>query len=487
MIQISRSVVQQLRAVFRRLVRKSSGVAGQPVVFDAGPDGLHVRLHHYEVCAEYHQPGALAPESFVVPLETLADFEGRKKDLVTLEGTSAGLLQVRWQDGVVPQVRDYPQLDRGHLPKFPARAEETIATDPAILKALVDAAQTTTNDTAKFALDHIQLRGAGGQIVASDRQQLLVQSGFQFGWTEDVLIPAFGLAALRDLPQAPSASIGKTATHVTLICGDWTLHFPINTKGTFPETESVIPSLIGPITRARLDAGDGEFLAQAMPRLPGKEIENSPVTLDLNGQLLVRTPPSDDGRLTELLLANSEVTGKALRFGVDRRFVTHALALGFNEICVIHPDKPIVFRDEKRKFVVMPLEKFATGPSDKANRISSAGSNAPTEPAPQRQNAVLQVRPAVQRGEATLPTVHAPTAANGVQTLPRNGAKTGSRKIAAGSLAALVGEAEAIKSELRRTFSRSHQLLMAIKKYRRQSKMIQSSLASLRHLKSVAG
>ena len=60
MIEIPRSVLRHLRAVFRRLSRLSRHTGKSAVSLEAGPDGLRVRLHQASVQAEWFQPGAFA-------------------------------------------------------------------------------------------------------------------------------------------------------------------------------------------------------------------------------------------------------------------------------------------------------------------------------------------------------------------------------------------------------------------------------------------
>jgi hypothetical protein len=472
-IQITRSLAQQVRGVFRRLVRKSPVASDAAVSFTAGPDGLEVRLHNREISAAFHQPCPLAPDAITLPLEALADFEGRKKDVVTLERTASGV-QVSWQDGVVPQVRAYPAPENKDVVAVRDQPRQTATNEPGFLKALADAVLSTSHDAVRYALDHIQLRGSTGDMVATDGRQLLVQSGFHFPWTDDVLIPTSTVFACRELPQEEPVTLGKTATHVTMTTGPWTLHFPIDTQSRFPPTEQVIPSLTGPVHRARLDPGDREFLAQALPRLPGKAEEDGPVTLDWDSAFVVRARASD-GRVTELHLARSEVGGRPVRVGVKRELLARALDLGVQEIFLVSADKPLLFRDARRKLVVMPLGKEAVvGPSDQAVRIASPNGH-PASPA---------VSPEPAPGFAENPTV--PIAREAKQS-PRLVSKAPPRKAPPSTLAGLVTEAEALRNELRQAYSRTHQLLLALKKHRRQSKLVQSTLATLRQLKSVAG
>jgi len=125
--------------------------------------------------------------------------------------------------------------------------------------------------------------------------------------------------------------------------------------------------------------------------------------------------------------------------------------------------------------VVMPLGKdVVVGPSDKAVSISSA-------------NGESVRRPESREQEPVLPQADTVPMTNGTKKSTRSENKTAPRKATTGTLSALVAEAEALKNELRQAYTRTHQLLGAIKKHRRQNKLVQSTLATLRQLKSVAG
>lgn len=50
---------------------------------------------------------------------------------------------------------------------------------------------------------------------------------------------------------------------------------------------------------------------------------------------------------------------------------------------------------------------------------------------------------------------------------------------------ALIAEAEALKEALRAVYGRSDRLLVALKRHRKQSKLVQTTLASLRQLQSI--
>ena len=52
-------------------------------------------------------------------------------------------------------------------------------------------------------------------------------------------------------------------------------------------------------------------------------------------------------------------------------------------------------------------------------------------------------------------------------------------------LGALIQEAQALKDALRDAYGRSNRLLVALKRHRKQSKLVQTTLASLRQLQQI--
>src|SRR3954451_19539845 len=99
MITLTRRQARRLRAVFRR---HALGIThkGQvpPLVFSADPeDGLRVRHHQAHLAVEHVLEGPRRPEAVIpLPLEALADVEGKDDTQVTLEALAPGRTTVRW-------------------------------------------------------------------------------------------------------------------------------------------------------------------------------------------------------------------------------------------------------------------------------------------------------------------------------------------------------------------------------------------------------
>src|SRR5262249_46090890 len=146
----------------------------------------------------------------------------------------------------------------------------------------------TCDDSPRYALSCIALRGVNGEIVGTDGRQILILGGHRFPWSSNVLVHRSSVFGSKSLPRGEPLSIGKTDTYVVLRAGTWTLFSEIKPDARYPDVERALPALSTARTRLRLGAEDAEFLAQAIDRLPGGDELNAPVTVDLNGRVAIR-------------------------------------------------------------------------------------------------------------------------------------------------------------------------------------------------------
>jgi hypothetical protein len=386
------------------------------------------------------------------------------------------MAMAKWEDGGIPQAKEYDSEAPDKLPPFPESLESMAAVEAGLLKALDDAFRSAAPMATRYAVDHIQLRGSSGQIVATDGRELLVQSGFALPFSEDVLVLSTAVFSCRELATDAEVTIGKTATHICLRVGAWTFHLPIDKESRFPKVEDVIPSLSRALTRCHLDPADVAFAAKALPKLPGGDDDNAPITVDLNGQAIIRARGSGQSRITELVLARSEISGPPLRFCLNRQFLARALHLGFAELALVKEDVPLLFHDETRQFVIMPLAKdLALAPTTDSVRIPSSDASAVTQsPTHERRQPVMKSQPIANATNGN---------ANGSHEA--NGSADGSADGKASGITALISEAEALKTMLRDAYARTNRLLVTIKRHRKQADAVRTTLASLRQLQHI--
>jgi hypothetical protein len=313
------------------------------VSFTAGPKGLQIRLNRAEILGEYHEEGEYSPAEFIISFQALADFEGRNGDQITFETADAGIIQARWEDDGVPQVKSYEAEEPAKLPAYPSLPKTMTPVEPGLWKTLAEASLCVSHDNIRYAITNIQLKGSAGAIIATDGRQLL-QMSFPLPWNEDVLVPASAVFGCKELHHEGSVCIGKSDNHVSIQAGPWTLHLPIDKDGRFPKVETVIPKQEDASSKCRLHPDDCAFLAKAIDRLPGAEDDDAPITLDLGKEVCVRAKANDQKQTVELALNRSEATGAALRLAMNRKFLARAVELGLTEFGVTDSKKLFSFK-----------------------------------------------------------------------------------------------------------------------------------------------
>ncbi len=477
MIAITRNLARQVRAVFRRALNITPRGRSMAVSFQTGPDGLRIRALSWDAAVEYHVPGDHTIEQADLPFEFLADCEGRKDEPVQLSASDNGRVMAQWRDGSVPQIVQYDPATPVDTAQFP-RMPEKVATNPiAILKALHDATESTDPAPVRFATDRIQLRGKTGVIVATDGQQLLLQSGFQFPWEDDLLVPASKAFGCAEWIGCESATVGRSEKWFSLVVGPWTVHLALGVDLRFPEVDRNVPKSADAVAHCQLSADDVQFLVKALPRLPGDDEYDFPATLDLNGRVVIRGKGADHPRPTDVILANSSWSGEPIRINTNRKYLARALQLGFDRLYVYDPQRPILCQDDHRQYVWAPLhpDSAIAQAKDAIQIVSPTSEKRVSIPTPKNHKTK---RIPQTMSEPTTPQ-NGDAKANG--QAPRASRRKASRQ----DLAALIQQAESLRTTLKEALSKTTGLIKSLKQHRRQSRIVASTLESLRQLKTM--
>jgi hypothetical protein len=436
-----------------------------------GDHGLRLCAQQGAVGVCYRVAGKLPTAAIAFRSSILAQFEGRSHDLVTLEELESGKGRACWTEGAIPRIFNFDTVPLDTVPDLPKPPKERASLPSSFLDVLDQAAQSTANESGRYALGHIQLRGQSGEVVATDGKQLLMQSGFSFPWNENLLVPSIRAFGLRDLATDENIRIGRIAKEVVICVGPWTFLLGIESNRRYPEVQEVIPRPSTFTCRLRVDPEDATFLINVIPKLAGHGDDHSPITLDLNGKTLVRAREENGGATTEVELARSRVEGKPMRVSLNRMLVRRAMMLGCTEFGFASPEKPVLARDESRLLVLMPLEERGVIPPNKsAICISSASPfevprvpSVPSEPL----NPGRPVMPAPN------PNGHS---ANG-------SSETAVTREGGPSIGELFAEGEELRNLLQDASVRLSRLLSGLKQHRRQSRAMQAAMQSLRQLK----
>jgi hypothetical protein len=468
MMEITRRQARRLRAVFRR---SSLGIVHRrpiPALMFLAEDGqLCARYRYADLAVSYLFSGDHADHAPVaVPLDALADLEGNDDAPVALEALTAGRTVASWLDRGIPTRREYDAVVPPAFADLRGIPDRLEAFSPALLDALAEAAGVAGQDNARYSLGSIRLRGGSGEVAATDGRQLLIRSGFAFPWVGDALIKATPIFAARELPRDEPVHVGRTETHVVLVAGPWTVALAIRTGVRFPRFDDVVPAAGAAMARLRLDPGDATFLADALGRLDG----DSPVTLDLNGAVSVRSLSAGGGPATELVLTRSSYTGTPTRLATDRGHLARAARLGLAELRISGAELPLAAEGRGQTYAWQPLaQESVIGPTDDVIRIESNNTPA-SRPAPTPRSTPTMSQP------IDLP---APPDPDAVAMKPGPD----------GGLAALIREAEAIHAALADAKARANRLVGALRRHRKQTRHVEEALRSLRLLKlqEVAG
>lgn len=472
MIPVTRSLLRSLRNLFRRAgISKLADESRCVVQFLANEHGLRIRGLGLETAVEYRHAGALPAQELILPLQFLDEAHGRKNDLVQLEAHSQGRIAAAWTDGDVPQRFEYPAGKNKHFEKFPTLPERLVRNPPELLTALRAAADTTDENPTRYALACIQLRGSTGQIVATNGKHALQQSGFTFPWKTDMLLPATPLLQCPELDEAAAWEVGQAGDWLTLRGGPWTIWQRHDQHGRFPRMDDILPKKGACLARVQFSEADARFLIQSLAKLPCNDQQHWPVTIALNGSVALRGKDSA-GHTTELALVGSTCSGTSMNVCSNRQFAERALRLGFRELLIHKPEGVAFCDDGPRKYVWQLLSpKEAVQADTNTVRIASPAGRSPgacpvSRPIPrQRSHTVPQPQP---------------------QERPITPAEQSATHVGPVTIPSPIQQATALLVSLQETERNTRELIRSLRHQKRQTQIVQSTLASLRQLKDVA-
>ncbi len=265
--------------------------------------------------------GSAEPDVIAFRSAVLGEFEGRTMAPVVLKRVADGQGVARWEHSGVPCEQALATVNPDSVPPLPDLPREFVPMPNGFLNALGEAALTTAKASVRYALDQVQLSGKDGAIIATDGKELLIQTGFPLPWRDSVLVPRLRLDGLPGVRSDAPVTLGRTATHVVLQFADWTFFLRIDDKARYPQVAEVLPRQSANTARWRLATEDVGRLVEIRPILPGHDIDQTPVTVDLGKVVTVRGRGTSSAPAVEVALANSTMTGTPLRFATDRHYL----------------------------------------------------------------------------------------------------------------------------------------------------------------------
>ena len=466
MIQLTRKHIRAIRTTIRQSLGISNARRAPAVTFRSTPNELLIQAATDKVAIECRLPGNYQPECFAIPYEALGAVEGKQDDLVSLTKRD-DIVVLQWADAGIPQSLQFPASDAMEMPPIP---DNLITIDPQFLSAMAEAVATTDQESTRFALNCIRLRGRDGQIAATDSAQALIQTGFAFPWDDEILVSGSGAFASSDFAEADELRIGRSTDWVTLQANSRTLHLRIEKERRFPNIDLQIPTNGSAATTLSLSEDDIDFLLTSTKRLPGASEPNAPVTVDLNGVVAIRAIAEDQSNPTELVLSNSRRIGDELRFNTDRKFLTRAAELGFRDIQLRSNEAPAYCQDDRRAYVWALLDEGGILHSNgNTTRISSPVTSISKTTQTRTKTSMNTAQPTTARTATTQPGVR-PAATAATEPEPTPG---------------LLAQAEILRDSLSQALSDTRDLITAIKRNQKQNRLVETTLRSLKQLEHI--
>lgn len=478
MITITRLLAKQIRKVFRRALGLSnSALPHLPIRFKTTPTGLTIEALFGGAAVRYQVDNPLGNDEIVASLGMLKELEGARDDALTLD-LAGDQIVASWQEKAVPRSKQFYTIDEKKHPAMPPLPEVLSTNGPELREALAAALDSAQPYSSRYALSCIQLRGKEGIVAASDAHEVYRHAGFAFPFEQELLVERPLVFTLPELAGSERVSVGATDNHAVFGLGPWTFWLPLQTEAKFPRVDDVIPAEDSAKGKLDLAEVDAKFLLDNLARLPANESPESPITLDLNGSVAVRSRPDDGTLPIELVLTNSCWTGTPSCINTNRKYLERAIKLGFRQVQVFGDESPAVCRDSHRNFV-WALLSGGDGFERTKNTVSIPNPQQATTNSPPRSTSMKR-RPTIQS-----PVIE-PAANTEQSAAPEQTPPTKQRRTRKALEISLVDQAQALRSNLRDLLKQSAELVRSIKRQRQADRVLRSTLASLKQLQAVA-
>jgi hypothetical protein len=369
LITINPKVAKSVRKVFAKaldLGRRHE--ATQLLELVAGAEGLTIHASTPLHAVQYYAPGIYSPERMLVPWQLLRDVESSSGP-ITLETSEGKVITARWHDGDVPRQARYEPAEGSEAP-FPPEPADFTAMESGFFAALHEAMSVTDPESSRFALGCVQLT-ASGTMTGTDGRQALLQTGFAFPFAQTVLVRATSAFACAEISEGET-SLALTDEHLVIRTGCWTFYRGLAKEGRFPHVDDLVPPIESATSVVSLAAVDAHFLMTNLRRLPGAKENHAPVTMEINGCVLVRAKGEADTTATELLLSNSANLAADARLAMDRRFLERAAHLKLPTLRIFGERALVLCHDERRQYIWMALHpSCAIAATEQMTRIQS--------------------------------------------------------------------------------------------------------------------
>ena len=443
---------------FERLVSKLVKPSDLPAValIASCPEGLLFMAFCNGAMLSYTVPTHSDTDPFTLPWQTLKELAQKKHDTIQFDVNGKDVT-LSWNDNGIPQRKIVESSDLGDK-RFPQKAEKTVAYSFKLFDAMIEAAKCVDDNSVRYALGAICLRGANNQIISTDGRQALIQDDYEFSFDNDVLCPVsriFTSKELRELSETVKLGVKDDWVYFNVGCVNFWLQ---KIEGKYPQLDQFTKNIDGH-SWLNVEPTDAVFVSERLDSLPGKNNGDNPVYVGLDKfTIAVRGYDTTMQTATELRLEESSFSGANVVMCLNRKFLKNALGFGITRLGFDPKDTtPIIGYGDKKTFIIMPLE--GKEPEINPGKLTVLVSSAKTPKAV----------------KANKPTPATQVSRN---TKPQAKAKPKSK-------VSVLDDAMKLRLSLRTTLGDVNSLIQSIKSQRRYDKLLRDTVNSLRKLQNV--
>ena len=310
-------------------------------------------------------------------------------------------------------------LDVDEFPPDMVVNEEPVQLDDAFKQALAQAFDCASTDSSRYVLNGACLDVTNKEahyVVATDARHLFSANSFLFDVPESIILPQGkfltwsgfvedGPWALRYQPEVKGKGknhVGAKRAIVRIDSDHWTfVTNPI--EGQYPNWKQIVPepkSIKSTITLAEPGI---ETILNALPRLPGNDSINQPVTLEITRDGLNLKAENKTGN-SIVIPVPAKVSGAPDSACVNRTLLAKALKFGCTEIAIAPPDENrarIVLTTKGKTIVISQITSDAApttattpvpSPSPNENAAAESPSSATTRTTTEERSEQMPVQ-----------------------------------------------------------------------------------------------
>jgi hypothetical protein len=332
----------------------------------------------------------------LVPFEMLSKIvKGCAADQSIRLITNGEQIKIRYNVGGSPVERPVDHIAPVEWPETKVIDQEEFALDETFKQSLKEAMECSSEDASRYVLGGacLDIRDkAAHYLVGTNGHHLYSANSFAFRIPEPLIVqsrkfvtwPGFVndgpwklrmLPAIRINPKDKKADRSKERPPWLQIDSERWCYIAKAIDADYPKWKEVVPVTNEDWTRISLEASAMQMMLDAIPLLPGADLLNQPLALEItHGGLFLKARSKEQKDWTTIHVPDVRITGKPVECLLNRIYFVRALRFGFNEIQILNAIEPLVLVNGAKTIVIMPVK------GDAAEKYLAAQKTPPSLP-----------------------------------------------------------------------------------------------------------